>query len=75
LLAQIPPALQKIACICRDCVMAFHRVNATAPGPAALPGEFYFEHGLVVFTEAYHLRRGYCCASRCRHCPYSTARS
>ncbi|HEU4743322.1 MAG TPA: DUF5522 domain-containing protein, partial [Meiothermus sp.] len=18
----------------------------------------------------YHLRRGYCCGSRCRHCPY-----
>jgi hypothetical protein len=23
-----------------------------------------------VFTEAYHLRRGRCCGSRCRHCPY-----
>jgi hypothetical protein len=24
----------------------------------------------VVFTEVYHLRRGYCCQSGCRHCPY-----
>jgi hypothetical protein len=24
----------------------------------------------MVFTEAYHLRRGYCCHSDCRHCPY-----
>lgn len=24
----------------------------------------------MVFTEAYHLRRGYCCKSGCRHCPY-----
>ena len=23
-----------------------------------------------MFTKAYHLRRGYCCESGCRHCPY-----
>ena len=28
------------------------------------------EDGLLVFTEAYHLKRGYCCRSGCRHCPY-----
>lgn len=26
--------------------------------------------GYIVFTEAYHLKRGYCCKSGCRHCPY-----
>ena len=26
--------------------------------------------GFIVFTEAYHLKRGYCCQSNCRHCPY-----
>lgn len=31
---------------------------------------FYFENGLMIFTEKYHLRRGYCCQSGCRHCPY-----
>lgn len=31
---------------------------------------YYLENGLVVFTEAYHLKRGYCCKSGCRHCPY-----
>jgi hypothetical protein len=35
-----------------------------------LEGEFYFEGPYMVFTEAYHLRRGYCCNSDCRHCPY-----
>jgi hypothetical protein len=30
----------------------------------------YMENGLIVFTEAYHLRRGHCCKSGCRHCPY-----
>jgi hypothetical protein len=32
--------------------------------------DFYMENGLVVFTEAYHRKRGYCCKSGCRHCPY-----
>ncbi len=26
--------------------------------------------GYRVFTESYHLKRGYCCKSNCRHCPY-----
>ncbi len=34
------------------------------------PEEFYMEGPYMVFTEAYHLRRGYCCHSDCRHCPY-----
>lgn len=39
--------------------------------PAPLAAEdFYMENGLLVFTEAYHLKRGYCCNSECRHCPY-----
>jgi hypothetical protein len=24
----------------------------------------------MVFTATYHLKRGYCCNSDCRHCPY-----
>lgn len=31
---------------------------------------FYYENGLLVFTEQYHLKRGYCCKNGCRHCPY-----
>jgi hypothetical protein len=36
------------------------------------PGEDYYidELGRYVFTEQYHLKRGYCCQSGCRHCPY-----
>jgi hypothetical protein len=26
--------------------------------------------GLFVFTAAYHVARGHCCDSGCRHCPY-----
>ena len=36
-----------------------------------LPGDFYYsEEGYIVFREQYHLRRGYCCKSGCKHCPY-----
>jgi hypothetical protein len=28
------------------------------------------ENGLFVFTEKYHLSKGYCCGHGCRHCPY-----
>jgi len=27
-------------------------------------------HGQWVFTAKYHLDRGYCCGSGCKHCPY-----
>jgi hypothetical protein len=32
--------------------------------------DFYMEGPYLVFTAAYHLRRGHCCNSDCRHCPY-----
>jgi hypothetical protein len=35
--------------------------------------DFYREGAALVFTAGYHLRRGYCCESRCRHCPYRKA--
>jgi hypothetical protein len=31
---------------------------------------YYLENGKVVFTPKYHLERGYCCGSGCRHCPF-----
>ena len=31
---------------------------------------YYLDNGLIVFTEAYHLKRGFCCKHGCRHCPY-----
>jgi len=34
------------------------------------PGDFYFEGRNMVFTAQYHLKRGSCCGSGCRHCPY-----
>ena len=37
------------------------------------PEDFYFEGPNMVFTAAYHLKRGSCCGSGCRHCPYGNA--
>jgi hypothetical protein len=31
---------------------------------------YYLENGRVVFTPEYHIQRGNCCGSGCRHCPY-----
>lgn len=34
--------------------------------------DFYFtENGLMVFTEQYLLKRGFCCGNGCKHCPYN----
>jgi hypothetical protein len=37
-----------------------------------IEGEHYYmsPEGRVVFTEKYHLEKGYCCGNGCRHCPY-----
>ena len=32
--------------------------------------DYYWEGSYMVFTAAYHLKRGYCCGSSCRHCPW-----
>lgn len=47
--------------------------QSTAPEtlePLAEGRDFYIENGFYVFTEYYHLKRGYCCGSGCRHCAY-----
>ncbi|MCY7422930.1 MAG: DUF5522 domain-containing protein [Chitinophagaceae bacterium] len=31
---------------------------------------YYKENGYIVFTEKYHLQKGFCCGNGCRHCPY-----
>jgi uncharacterized protein DUF5522 len=43
----------------------------SASGEALVEGvDYYLENGLYVFTGHYLLKRGYCCQSGCRHCPY-----
>ena len=34
------------------------------------PDYYFNEKGLITFTASYLLKRGSCCGSGCRHCPY-----
>lgn len=42
----------------------------SSPPAEMSPEDFYYEGPYLVFTAAYHLKRGFCCNSDCRHCPY-----
>ncbi len=42
-------------------------------GPLVEGVDYYMDGDRLVFTEAYHAKRGYCCNSRCRHCPWKSA--
>jgi hypothetical protein len=69
LLRRIPPAQQGVACVCRRCVAQYRQ--QTRWMPRARPEEFYTDpDGRLVFKASYHRRRGYCCGSGCRHCPF-----
>lgn len=32
--------------------------------------DYYIEGKIIIFTEEFHINRGYCCGSGCRHCPF-----
>ena len=41
-------------------------INKKSPEP-----DFYKDKlGRIVMTESYHIKRGSCCGSGCKHCPY-----
>ncbi|MFZ4769022.1 MAG: DUF5522 domain-containing protein [Ferruginibacter sp.] len=34
--------------------------------------DFYYNaQGYIVLTENFHLKKGFCCGNRCKHCPYN----
>jgi uncharacterized protein DUF5522/cysteine-rich CWC protein len=71
-------------CFCPQCLReAIQKLNCpnTSAGSTIKAGvssqyslvegeDYYSEGGAIVFTARYHFRRGYCCDSGCRHCPY-----
>ena len=76
---------ERTDCFCPQCLgEAIAKLSASEPTevlnqPPSLPllkeGEdYYLESGAMVFTAAYHLKRGSCCDSGCRHCPYDQKR-
>ncbi len=51
--------------------MSVSAVGRRWPIPELRENEhYYWENGLMVFTEEYHLCRGRCCGNACRHCPF-----
>lgn len=65
-------------CLCCKCMaeidqMVQFKLQHSFPTQKELMIEglhYYFENGYFVFTELYHLQRGYCCKNDCRHCAY-----
>ncbi len=67
------PLASDYDCFCPECLS--QAINAAAEraieATPLIEGEDYvIEGGMLVFTSSYHLRRGYCCGSGCRNCPY-----
>ncbi len=59
-------------------VVSPHEPEAAQPKDASGatpldPEDSYYDGPYLVFTAAYHLKRGYCCHSGCRHCPYGNS--
>ncbi len=48
------------------------KTNVVSSFPLMEEVDYYCEGSAVVFTASYLLRRGYCCKSGCRHCPYKS---
>ena len=67
--------------ICEDCVRRTQDRIQTMADSTNKPHnaivldseDYYYDGPYLVFTAAYHLKRGECCGSHCRHCPYGLA--
>ena len=65
-----PKPVDEKDCLCPDCLAAAARHPVDVKLTLIEGEDYYLEGAAIVFTAAYHLRRGYCCGSGCRHCPY-----
>ena len=73
MLSRLPKESVGRICVCASCVTEHHQTHGNRPVSEAR--DYYTDElGRVVFTEAYHLRRGYCCDQGCRHCPFDSTR-
>jgi hypothetical protein len=62
-------------CLCTHCLLAINAIaekieNEETPSKLEESRDFYMEHGLMVLTEYYHIKKDSCCKNNCRHCPY-----
>jgi len=63
-------------CLCNACLETVDQLVSLSEqfNQGMVQGiHYYVENGMYVFTELYHIQRGYCCGSRCRHCAYGLA--
>ena len=51
------------------------QVGSTSASALVAGEDYYSEGATIVFTARFLLRRGYCCESGCRHCPYGEVTS
>lgn len=72
----------KYDCLCVHCLKALDEmIGAVIPSSSIHDIElsegshYYIDKGKWVFTEYYHILRGYCCQSGCRHCAYGFKRT
>lgn len=58
-------------CSCPNCLkMKIESKSKTKPEPLRENVDYYIENGRWVFTAVFHAKRGTCCGSKCRHCPF-----
>src|SRR5665213_962823 len=69
-------------CLCNECLQTLDELVAREKeypfpgrGGELVEGVHYYNEEVYrVFTEFYHISRGYCCRSGCRHCAYGFKR-
>lgn len=61
-------------CLCKNCLEKEIKMQQNKEKkktqPLVINEDYYIENGRWVFTAAFHLKRGKCCGSNCRHCPF-----
>lgn len=70
--------LTKYDCLCNKCLLEIDELMLKSKHyqfpesrSEMIEGiHYYIENGYFVFSELYHLLRGNCCQSGCRHCAY-----
>lgn len=79
-----PVAAPEQDCLCRACLTeAISQLpsdvneptvragsQTSSPGSLVEGEDYYLEGSTMVFTAGFLFRRGYCCESGCRHCPF-----
>jgi hypothetical protein len=68
-----PTCLETVARLPReyaDPEKAVAEIHRTVERRVSAQEDYYSENENVVFTAAYHLKRGTCCGNGCRHCPF-----